>query len=991
MNQDAAVWSIEEITQFIQQMSYPSVEQFVRKHPPLQQSALAGFSKQLPKDYAQRLARVLGKQVFAWQQVLQQLLERWRQDHPAVCQAVQQLEPPLTLELLQPLIERYGGQEVCSALHTDPHAQDHWEVCTALKQGMERGEMSRVPTQLAPNGTPAQPGPAEEPTPASPDPTPAVATRPKSEERRGKIGTAPPPPTHPTNGASTHLHTVADYVHALEAQVQALAAIEQTVAACGQQLTQPATMRNPLAVQRAAEKLAAASQKQYEGLGHFVALEGAVLALLRAEVQQAEAAGLVERLAGLLPAESAVATSDEARAHLQAIGQVREHLSAALARHAERRAALTKAPEVIERLLREIEGLEGETGPLQVSLAKLKGMIGERTGDQQPERTLKQAEVIQGRAIQLRDVNAQNWASTLQRACQDAELLLHQSLHLSTDLPEVANLQHTIDGARALLALPLPLGSPNPQPFAPARIIACCATLRQQHDRLRQARQAYNPQIALATLEAFEQQDISQPRPQQLREIGAALVGAASLASGYAGLIWRVGSRLLMLLENAAAEQFYERFGYAAVATALAASLREGDFPLGLSFADQYFYTGTDIASIFAHPRVLESLSDVCTSSASLHVASECFAQSSPAVRKAAAAFLACAAEINLPAPLRLQVSGALFAAATTPEERLQAGLVLIQVLLSQEQRVHAYFVWRALAEEQPSLYSHPVGLGALYSLLWWLMLGSHTPTTQLALLCSDGALQQTGFFVPGMALALCLGSLHLARANHPQGEELTQLYAEMLRDQHYGEIGDALLGRLPSHQEAAGTMPEAEQRASTITALTSAFTAALVEGRRRMEVSNYRFAPTKQMRMQIDVRLKATLVALQQPGDLHDELVQGLLQDEPEDVAKMLIEQEERERRQYGYGSIEGDDLKKLRKDLEKVAAHLRVAALKRAQLLALGVTLSEPTPTPGEAVQWRPKDEPLLIEVQRLLADVPPARPLLQHALPAFPWVMS
>jgi hypothetical protein len=1009
MDHDAAAWSAEEIAAFIQQMSRASVEQFVRQHQHLQKFALAGFNKQLPKDYALRIARVLAQRAKTSQQDLKHLLERWRQDHPTLCQAIQQLEPPLGLEMLLSLIEQHGGQDVLSALRTDPHAEKFNELCTALRDGMARGEISRVPAPPAPSEAPAHAGKPDEQRPAAPAAEPTESSHPQSAVRRtqprtGHTTTLPRPALLP-NGASAPPQSTADYISALEGQVQALTTIEQNVASFGMQLAQPTTTHNPLAIQRAIEKLTTAQQRLSDGLSHFAALEEGLLERLGAEVQQAEATGLAAGLAAQLPTEPALATSDEARAHLQMIQQVRQQLSAALARHEQRRAALTNAPAVIERLLDEIEGLEGETGPLRANLVGLKTMIAERASDQQTERALKRAELIQEKAIQLRDKNLQNWTSNLQRACRDAEIMLHQSLHLPTDLPEVTNLQQALEQAQSLLATSLPLSQPLPIPFPPAQIMGCHAALRKHNDHLRQALAAYNPHSALAALEDFEQIENPQPNAQKLREIGAALVGAASLPSGYSGLIWRVGSKLLMLLDDATAEQFYERYGYAAVATGLAASLRVGDFPLGLAFAEHLFYTGADLDSVFTHPRVQETLSEVCASSQLPSVANNCFAEATLATRKAALAFLAAAAEFDLPQPLRFQLSGALLASANTPEERAQAGEVFIETLLSQEQPLNAYCVWRALAQEQPTLYSLPAGLQALYSLIWRLTLDSHAPVTQLAALCSDGALQPAGFVVPGVALALSLGSLLVARANHLQGEELTQLYAEMLRDHHYPVLSDTLLMQLPSHHELAtkAHSPEAEAREKAIQTISAEFTAALAEADRRIQVSHYRFAPTKQMRNQLDIRLKAALAALQQPEEAHDDLVQRLADDDPDDVARALIEQEERNRRQFGYESIEGDDLKKLRKDLENVASHLSLAAEKRAQLLGLGLNvwsikrssggmhISPNQETDEEEAEWQPKDEALLAELHRMLGEVPQARHLLQHALPYLALEMS
>ncbi len=1004
MDLDPVGWSTEDITLLIQSLAHTAIEQFVHDHPFLQQRALAGFSKRLPPNYPQRLASHLSQRAVIYQQTLQELIKLLRQEKQPLCEAIEQIEPPLTLAALGPLIDQYGGRAVLSTLHTNAHAETLGELLTTLKQGIKEGGIPLEPSAPPPardSGKLTLAGASTAPA----QPTTASSAPNRRERPSGPFSTVVTTLPRPSGGLAARAETPAapktipEFFAALETQLQSLHAIQQTIEASGTQLSQHQITNDPQALPRILERLNAASQKLAEGLNRFAELDSALLNALRAETQQAEAAGQAENLSDSLPPAAPATSISEASARLQAFHQAHERLTAALTLNEQRLAALKAEPAAIEILLREIEELEGETEPLRARLTTLKN-----ASTRQIERTLQSAEKLHEQAASLRSGLLQEWHNHLLRAYQDAESLLNQSLHLSADLPEITNLQHSLQQARILLETPLAPNAPIPLPFPPAQVMTCRQQLNQQSEQLRQALATFNPQIALAALQDFEQHDSADLTPQQLHKIGAALVGAASLRAGYAGLIWRVGTTLLAALDNAPAEQFYERFGFVAVATAIAASLRSGDFPLGLTFAekDYLFYTEADIASVFRHERVLGILSYHCAADTFPALPADCFATASPAVRQAALHLLSRAAQINFPEPLRLQLSAALLAEAASPEERAQAARLLTRSLIDQQQHLNAYCVWRALALEQPNLYADPTGQEALFSLIWRFGLDTHTPSAQLAALCADSALQEASFYVPGIALALALGALALARARHPRGEEWASLFLDMLRDHHhYLAISDALRARLPkpSGENGEDEAPEMAQKQLAIQSIQAELNAALAEADRRLQVSNYRFAPTKQLRNQIDAQVRPLLTALQQGLEPTGDLGRNLSQADPLDLTRALIQEAERQRRQEGRDPIEGDDLKKLRKDLENLLKHLVEAASKHAELAALGGHLPTSGAQPGAEVNHSsgrqredglngatPWDsyESMQPELRRLLSEAPHSRDLLQRALP-------
>jgi hypothetical protein len=999
MDQDVIGWSTADITLLIQSLAQPAIEQYVHDHPLLQQRALAGFSKRLPQNYPQRLANYLAQRAALYQQNLQDLIKCWRQEKQLLCEVVEKMETPITLEALAPLLQKHGGRDILSALHTDPRAESFGEILAALRQGIERGE---IPLEGAPAPLPPARGPGKLSTPGAPaGQAQGAATSPTNPRAPAAVATLPRPSgrlPHPVAALSTPKTTV-ELFAALEAELQSLQAIHQTIEACGAQLTQHQISDDTQALQRVIEKLNTSQQKRKEGLARLTTLDSGLLKALRAETQQAEAAGQVEGLSASLPADTPPGTISEASTRLQAFHQVSERLTAALTLNEQRLAALKTAPAAIETLVREIDELEGESGPLRGRLANLKTTVPENATTRQIERALQMAERVREQALTLRNGLLEDWNTHLLRACRDSESLLNQSLHLSADLPEITNLQESLEQARVVLATPLVPNPPVPLPFPPAQIISCRQRLNQHCDRLRRTLATYNPQIALAFLQDFKLE--AELSPQQLQKVGAALVGAASLRAGYSSLIWRVGATLLAALDNTAAEQFYERFGFAAVATAIAVSLRNGDFPLGLTFAEKeyLFYTDAEVSSIFKHERVLDILSYNCGAYTFPPLPADCFTSASPAVRRAALELLARAEQINFPGALGLQLSAALLAAAASPEERAQAGQVLIQHLIRQRQHLNAYCVWRALALEQPNLYSSPAGLDALFSLIWHFTLDTHTPSAPLAALCSDASLQEASSYVPGIALALTLGALVLARARHPRSEEWSIFFLDMLRDHHhYLAISDALRARL---SQASGDPAEDEdaEALSKRQAILAQFNTALAEAERRLQVSNYRFAPTKQMRNQIDAQLQPVLAALQQglepPGILDTDLREA----DPPELTGALIQEAEKIRRQEGRDPIEGNDLKKLRKDLEHLLRQLSDAASQRAELAALGVDVAalcarpdneadtpspdQPEHLPADFQSWE-NHEAMQSELRRLLTDAPQCRDLLQQALP-------
>ncbi|HEX6777696.1 MAG TPA: hypothetical protein VF099_05805, partial [Ktedonobacterales bacterium] len=556
MDQDATGWSVEEIKQLIQLLDRSIIEQFVREHAFLQRRALAGFSKRLPTDYPQRLARFLTQRATQTQQTLNDLIKRWREQNAAVCDAIQVLETPLTLETLKPLIEEHGGSPALYALRTDPRAGELAGLITTIRESIAAGTFPRMPAATK--------------TPARAEPASAKSASVTPPAANGTAATPHRPTSSPINlpGQTSMPKSIPAFFASLEAELQALQATDHSIAACATQLAQPQIARDPQALQRLIEKLSAARQKIIDALARFAALDSELLKHIRAETEQAEADGLVAGLVATLPSPTTPATIDEAHTRVLALRDAHTRLNEAIALNEQRLAELQTIPAAAESLLNEIVDLGGLRGAVSANLAKLKAALTRSANSRQIEQTLEQARKAQANALFYRNELLQTWHNRLSSACRAGEILLNKSLHLSADLPEITSAEAALDQARLLLKTPLTPNPPAPLPFSPVLLTECNQQLLQRQEQLRHVLANYNPRTALAALYRFENKPPAELTHQQLDEIGAALVGAASLREGYEGLIWRIGATLLMTLDSSAAEQFYERFGFTAIATA---------------------------------------------------------------------------------------------------------------------------------------------------------------------------------------------------------------------------------------------------------------------------------------------------------------------------------------------------------------------------------------------------------------------------------------
>src|SRR5690349_17450555 len=97
-----------------------------------------------------------------------------------------------------------------------------------------------------------------------------------------------------------------------------------------------------------------------------------------------------------------------------------------------------------------------------------------------------------------------------------------------------------------------------------------------------------------------------QPTAEAIDVLGNALVEATRVREGYAELAWQAG--VYLLVESGNESDIYTRFGYAAVANALQASLMDATFPLGLGFIADGFLPNGGLETLMRHPRIRQAL-----------------------------------------------------------------------------------------------------------------------------------------------------------------------------------------------------------------------------------------------------------------------------------------------------------------------------------------------------------------------------------------------
>lgn len=195
--------------------------------------------------------------------------------------------------------------------------------------------------------------------------------------------------------------------------------------------------------------------------------------------------------------------------------------------------------------------------------------------------------------------------------------------------------------------------------------------------------------------------------------LGNALVEAAHVSEGYARLAWQAG--VYLLVESGNDGDIYTRFGYAAVANALQASLLDGTFPLGLGFITEGFLPDGGLGMLVRHPRIQQALATWSGMKVTLSLQSF---RTTPRAIEGCKALLDHASTLHIPPVIHLQIVACLLLTAAGKAEKEQAMRILLNFLTKSEKSITLFCCWRAACDLYPALWNEQVYMDSLFDLL---------------------------------------------------------------------------------------------------------------------------------------------------------------------------------------------------------------------------------------------------------------------------------
>lgn len=223
---------------------------------------------------------------------------------------------------------------------------------------------------------------------------------------------------------------------------------------------------------------------------------------------------------------------------------------------------------------------------------------------------------------------------------------------------------------------------------------------------------------AVENLKNFLEEEQFEPNlsPQRLENLGQDLIQAAQEREGYEELVWQAGTNLLLYTNFD--EEFYQRFGYRAVANALYYTFVNGDFPLGLGFiVHDFLPSGDSLCELSKHHTIQQAIDSLRREQIKVPVQN--FADAAPRLREATVRFLRQGKVFGLSSHLCLQITSSLLQATWGNNNEHEAVTKLFLEMLSTEQRdINLFYCWRASIDIHQSLANEASHLSILPNIM---------------------------------------------------------------------------------------------------------------------------------------------------------------------------------------------------------------------------------------------------------------------------------
>lgn len=194
----------------------------------------------------------------------------------------------------------------------------------------------------------------------------------------------------------------------------------------------------------------------------------------------------------------------------------------------------------------------------------------------------------------------------------------------------------------------------------------------------------------------------------ELEKHGEALAYATRIPEGLNGLVWQSGIALMTAAASTdlGADGFYERFGWPTLSSAMEFGLGSQRVLDAVALASEPFVPAKQAAKVFEHPLVLDGIARGLLVNPRPFVRPGELAAAAQTTQNEFVRLLSALAKMGADLELRMQWSACcLRVLSVNPEAHRNSAVHFLQALMDDQRFIMAYYAFRALADQHPSLW----------------------------------------------------------------------------------------------------------------------------------------------------------------------------------------------------------------------------------------------------------------------------------------------
>lgn len=257
-------------------------------------------------------------------------------------------------------------------------------------------------------------------------------------------------------------------------------------------------------------------------------------------------------------------------------------------------------------------------------------------------------------------------------------------------------------------------------------------------------------------------------RSDQLGYYAEAVVAAATVSDGYSGIAWKGGAKLLEAAQQHGQDPtaLFDTFGWDALAGGIQAGLEDNQILSALSYATVSFVPRASDCSVFDHPQVAKAICTGLARTPRPFVKPAELSAADEVVQREFGELLERLSRYSADNELILQWAASGLRVLPLQSRSYQAAAIcLLRTLCLEGRSAAAYYAFRALSEQLPLLWDHPVTLEVLCSFVDRYRQDSQVEGEVLTQLCIDDDIVHalSGRF----DLLVLIGALAVHRVRH--------------------------------------------------------------------------------------------------------------------------------------------------------------------------------------------------------------------------------